>query len=362
MNPGTAPLRPGPHARLPGLDALRAFSIGWVVCFHLYLQGTPFLDGWIRHLVAHGADGVMIFFVLSGFLITWLLLEEAEESGTVDLRRFYGRRILRILPPALAYLAFASIAALITEVSVSPIDWVSCVLFFRNLGTGHRWTGHFWSLSVEEQFYLAWPALFLFLPKRHRLAWVVGLVLFAPLWRHLVAVMGWMGPLPLAPNRTDLIYDNLLGGAALALAQRSTWFRGIFGGSHIFHWSLFFVATGCFLSDLPAALARWPSGMALAPTAKLVCVLVVIKLLVEGRCGWLQQACALRPVVWTGQISYSLYLWQQIFCIGKEGWWIQQLPWNVLASIICAAASFYLVERGSQRLRDRLWPREMILK
>src|SRR5579871_2509992 len=130
--------------RLPGLDGIRAISIGLVLAFHVTESA-----GW--NSFRAGSFGVEIFFVLSGFLITWLLCCEDNRYGSISLRTFYARRALRILPPALAYLAtleFLAQFALVSSAGVLP-----CLAFIRNLVGGDPSTAHFWSLSVEEQFY-----------------------------------------------------------------------------------------------------------------------------------------------------------------------------------------------------------------
>jgi peptidoglycan/LPS O-acetylase OafA/YrhL len=115
--------------RLPGLDGIRAISISLVIVFHLTVSTglKPFTAG------AFGVDILDIFFVLSGFLITWLLCSEETKTGTISLRAFYSRRALRILPPALIYLAAIVLLTRFGWGSVSLGDIASCLFFVRNL-------------------------------------------------------------------------------------------------------------------------------------------------------------------------------------------------------------------------------------
>ena len=97
-------------------------------------------------------------------------------------------------------------------------------------------------------------------------------------------------------------------------------------------------------------------GFLASQSALLVCIAVVIKVLVEGRCPPIQAVSAWKPVVWLGRISYSLYLWQTLFCSMGLPYFPWRFPWNVAASLLCACARHYLVEKPLLRLRNRLWP------
>jgi peptidoglycan/LPS O-acetylase OafA/YrhL len=172
---------------MPQLDALRAFAAGLVVVYHF---SRP-----VRHTANLGAIGVRVFFVLSGFLITGILLhsrtllEQEKSTAGTALRRFYIRRLLRIFP--LYYFALG--IALIWQVSGARegFGWhalyLSNVYFIgENFVHPGRWggaVGHLWSLAVEEQFYLVWPWVILFTPRRLLPVVVLGVVGFAPLFR-----------------------------------------------------------------------------------------------------------------------------------------------------------------------------------
>ncbi len=121
--------------RLPGLDGIRAVAVLLVIFHHLCSNGT--FAGWpaVAHALKQGIFGVQIFFVLSGFLITWLLVNEEARTGRIDLRRFYRRRAFRILPPALAYLGVITLLAAAGVLVVGRGDLLSSWFFVRNLYT-----------------------------------------------------------------------------------------------------------------------------------------------------------------------------------------------------------------------------------
>ena len=154
--------------KLPSLDGWRAICIFAVLAAHANLHDRlpaclvngftqPFMDGNL---------GVRVFFIISGFLITYLLLGEHEKNGRIDLGGFYARRALRILPVCAAYLAVVGLFQLFTAFHQPLISWLAALTFTVNfLPRGHM-TGHLWSLSVEEQFYLLWPLALIWLLRR----------------------------------------------------------------------------------------------------------------------------------------------------------------------------------------------------
>ena len=198
--------------RICGLDGLRAISIALVLYCHAR-------EGY--WLSANASFGVSVFFVISGFLITWLLCAEEEKTNTISLPSFYVRRAIRILPPAFLFLAVVGILGALKMADVQGGDLLRSVLFVRNLVPGGVHTGHFWSLSIEEQFYLFWPLIFLLLGNNaRRLAFVVALFSVWPLWyyyrfHHQANAFAF-----------DIRCAYLLAGCGLALGHYSGWPAG----------------------------------------------------------------------------------------------------------------------------------------
>jgi peptidoglycan/LPS O-acetylase OafA/YrhL len=197
---------------LPTLDGWRAVAILAVLCCH---AGWP-----TAALAPYGAMGVSVFFALSGFLITRRLMDERR----IDLKDFYRRRAFRILPPIVVYLAVVAVLGL--GLRVIPMDrsqLLASLFFYRNYLTppvSQGWyTGHFWSLAVEEHFYLVWPVLLSIVGFR-RARWVApALALAVAVWRVVDGRFAWVGRLnPLLRGslaRTDYRLDALLFGCAL---------------------------------------------------------------------------------------------------------------------------------------------------
>jgi peptidoglycan/LPS O-acetylase OafA/YrhL len=208
--------------RIPSLDGLRAVSIAMVLVGHAAgtvgfpLRPAPFAWG---HL------GVKIFFVISGYLITTLLLDEEARTGGISLGAFYVRRSLRIFPPFVAYAAAIVALERLELVRLRPGDLLAAATYTMNFHADRAWwLGHTWSLSVEEQFYLLWPAVIALLGARGGLRVALAAIGLAPLLR--VAVFyGWPSQRPLVDQAFPLVFDALATGCALALLRSSLWRR-----------------------------------------------------------------------------------------------------------------------------------------
>jgi peptidoglycan/LPS O-acetylase OafA/YrhL len=185
-------------SRIPSLDGLRAISIGMVLVGHAasgiaMLRDRPL----VLYTVFNGSRGVTVFFVISGFLITSLLLQEHQLRGKISLKDFYIRRAFRILPPF--WLFLATVVAL-SKLGMFETTWANIAIafaFLRDYMSGDWWTGHSWSLSVEEQFYLLWPAALVLIGRRKSLWIACSLILAAPVIRVLshLFVTGRFGPI-----------------------------------------------------------------------------------------------------------------------------------------------------------------------
>lgn len=317
--------------RIPSLDGVRAISIILVIFSHLakWHHIFPQLPD------AYGSLGVHMFFVLSGYLITSLLLQEHEKSSTIVLKRFYLRRALRILPAALVFLA---VAIALYWKQMHWLHIVAALFYFANLDTSRPWIfGHLWSLSIEEQFYLIWPFA---IRKwyRHRTAVLLSVCLLTPLFRAMLYAFkargGIVGSLP-------VFADQLAVGCLLAV----------------------------FLHRLPkiGKLAAWamlliavlsPLFPATSP-AKTLFMLFAIRPLLDFSLAGLLLHVMQHPykflnwpaVAWLGRISYSLYLWQELFCSNSAFHLGYTL---VLPALGCACLSYYFVEKPVLRIRDNL--------
>src|SRR5579862_5932438 len=209
---------------LPTLDGWRACAVMAVIVSHFAYSSSIVNNAphWVHYvLIGSGVKGVQLFFAISGFLITSRLIEERNLSGRISLKRFYVRRVCRILPPAMTYLI---VIALLGVAGLIPIEWkywVSAVCFFRNympVGGGTVLDIHYWTLSVEEQFYLIWPAL-LVLFGVARGKYTAAVLTFAVwIWRWMATYQIWGARVGQGDwSRAEMCFDGLLIGCFFAL-------------------------------------------------------------------------------------------------------------------------------------------------
>ena len=340
------------EARIPGLDGIRAFAILWVSITHLRFDRTLLPGSFLQELSVEGLDGVTLFFVVSGFLITTLLLREEESTQRIGLRAYFIRRGFRILPASLTYLATLLAVLLATGTRPQWPEWIGALLFFRNLVPTNQdyVTGHFWSLSVEEQFYFLWPPILVLTSRRLRLPLTLLLILAAPVWRYIA----WKNHLAAysETGRLDMMYDSILMGALLAQLQRLPRFRALLDSVPL---PGVLLAMGCF-GFLALSIRMLPPGnlgfLATTPV-QLLCALVILKILIEDRCPAVNRVLEFPPVSWLGRISYSLYLWHVPFVYT----WIPDFPGHILVRVILSLAAAWLsyrfIEQPMLRLRQR---------
>lgn len=350
------------------LDGLRGVAVLLVLMRHSFeLVPGGFGPQWLDDFLGGGYFGVDIFFVLSGFLITSLLLDERESSGAVRMRSFYGRRMLRLMPALVVMLGVVSIVVVLDGATWSSL-WPtvrSSLFYYQNWHSvwdpenlaGH-WFGHLWSLSIEEQFYFVWPVVFLVLvslTKKHvvRVA-VLALGVLWVVWYRLQvwnAGDGWA----FVMVRTDTRADALLIGCLVAflyqwnaLRTRAVQVVGWCGAVVVF-------ATVAFTS--PPDEYLYIGGLTLGALG-VGCMVLAIA---EGSWGG-ARFFSLKPLRIVGKVSYGLYLWHfPIF------WFVAQhsaslnsgvrLVIALVASALFTAVSWFVVERPALKLKDKWFAR-----
>jgi peptidoglycan/LPS O-acetylase OafA/YrhL len=347
---------------IPTLDGWRAIAILGVMASH---AGHSYSAAHGRESffdrVASGTHGVNLFFAISGLLITSRLLEEWDSSGGISLKRFYIRRAFRILPPALLYLSCVALLGAIGLLPVVREEFVAATLFFRNylpviLGSNGAgfFTSHYWSLGVEEHFYLFWPALLLLAGRKRALPVAIIIAIAIAAWRHVEAwreIMLYNAIQPTYFARSDTRIDSIMWGVVVALALSRPEVRA---------WVERYLSTIAYLA-LVALYGVIVYRYGTRPTfweAAIVPLLIVGTVLrPHSVLGRVLENPAMR---WIGRLSYSLYLWEFFFVYYAGvpttlGVW-QSFPLNLIASVACAAASYYLVERPLIRVGHRLAP------
>jgi peptidoglycan/LPS O-acetylase OafA/YrhL len=326
---------------LPTLDGWRAVAILWVLENHSQPWSWWRLsNAWLRET---GGRGVGLFFALSGLLICTRLLREEQRAGTISLKSFYVRRLFRIQPAALTFLG---VSALLMATRVIPSGWAGeagALLMVRNfypVKTGTWQTAHFWSLSVEEHFYLLLP-VFLVLVRRYRLRIFLILLLLLEVWWILVFFHpSLQGHAMLLIFRTDMAIDVIVIGSLMALAlQRQRVMAA--AQRYLLPWVALLYAAAVFIAE-DVHQSRF-SHAVLVTVYPLVLVATMVhpKALTSRVLEW-------APLRFVGRISFSVYLWQQMFLYPfqapEPGTFRANMPLCWLATFACAIASYYLIE------------------
>lgn len=318
--------------RIPTLDGWRGIAILLVLVTHFQ---TYFLRQ--RLTDTPGLLGVQIFFVLSGYLITAQLVSEKK----IDLRAFYIRRAFRIFPAAFSYLSVLVLLNATTQYKFCGTDILACLLFFRNYipeSDGNAFTGHFWSLSVEEQFYLIWPTILVCLGKRRTAVAASLLVLGIAIFRfwHWSYYSAYSASLRF--QHTEVRADGLLVGCLLAIALSHVPVR--VWATKWAPWA-FWLALPVFLFDA----FHFPM---LAPLHESLSMAVLIGATSLRPDMLLGRVLEFEHLKTTGMLSYSIYIWQALFL---RPFWGAFFPALLGGSFLL---SYLFVERPMRRLGRKL--------
>ncbi|MGE5646638.1 MAG: acyltransferase family protein [Acidobacteriota bacterium] len=334
--------------RMPSLDGLRAISISLVLLGHLGgTRGFTPLDlgiGDYAHL------GVVVFFVISGFLITNLLLSEHRKKGTISLARFYERRALRLFPASFFFIASIAVFWLLGVLHLQPRDFFHAATYTVNYFPARSWeVGHLWSLSVEEQFYLLWPCAFLMLGPRRAMWLAAAVIVLGPGARsanRLFLIGTPYHDQPMFP----MVADSLAMGCLLARASgwltRQRWYLNMFRPHFAMALLVLILVINRYM-DFTVVSVFGTSMINLG-------VAILIHRSVHCHGDWAGKVLNLRPIAFVGVLSYSLYLWQQLFLNRNAGRWVNGFPQNLILAVIAALASYLLLEKPVMRLRGRL--------
>ena len=340
---------------IPALDGFRALAVGIVILYHSPIgAGIP------------GDLGVSAFFTLSGFLITWLLIQEYDRTGTMSLRAFYRRRLFRIAPAYYSYLLLSLVAdtalhhpwsvGLFTSAVTGTMDYYNALLH-----DPINSASHLWSLGVEEKFYFLWPLAFLALWRgglqrtQQTLLVMVGLILA---WRTLLYCTHLL-PVSYLYNAFDTRADNIAIGCLLAMCYTQSWFqsfqRQISGSAW---WPLLTVLLLTTSRLWIGTAYHYTIGFTLNAVLFAILITQLIPLSVRHPAWRWLNAPAIR---WLGALSYSCYLYHGWgTAIGIRLTHHSPSAWafgvDYTAVIALAALSYYAIEQPALRYGRRSHP------
>lgn len=352
--------------RIPSLDGLRALSIFLVLALHTLqrLEYTHHLP-WVWAAIFDGGTGVFIFFVISGYLITSLLLHEHDKRGTISLRGFYFRRAMRILPPLYVYVGFLLLMGWAGRLKIVKLDIISSLFFFHDYALSLMWSlEHFWSLSIEEQFYFIWPFLLLYCLRRPGLEGrlkaskiAIAIILVAPLIRVFSFTLA----------RHTFLHngysfhahaDSLMFGCLIALLQGYPAFERFYAVATKIWW---IPPVAIVLSDFLSLRFQNYWDFPIGFTVCGIAIAIFLLWCVRNPTSAVGRLLNSRLVAHIGVLSYSIYIWQTLFLnydnrslFGPSLKLLYTFPFNWLAILIVAELSHRLVEQPSLRLRNHL--------
>ena len=343
----------------PDVEGLRAIAVGLVLLFHAYRQ--PFSGGFV---------GVDVFFVISGFLITSLLLREQTKTGRISIAGFYARRVRRILPAstlvvvATVFATYYLLGFIAGNQAAADAKWTAIFaanIHFALLGTDYLGSQlppsplqHMWSLGVEEQFYVVWPGLFLLMVlivrgTRHRaaMAGVLGAIIATSLAWSVIETMSnatwaYFSPLTRAWELALGALVAVLAPVVSKLPQALSEFIAVAGVSGIAMSAVLFTQT----TPYPGSAVALP----VVSSAALIAAGCASSRTIVGR------ALSMRPMQWVGARSYSLYLWhwpvlilaQQYAEHDLSGWQNTAL---LAVAVAASALSYSFLENPVRRAR-----------
>lgn len=354
--PTNAAAQPSTSRRLPCLDGLRAIAVAVVMLNHGRMHGRLPNPQWLPQFNGLGAS---LFFLLSGFLVTTLLLDEKDKVGFVSLRKFYYRRALRILPASYVFIAAAILLRSTGWAAFSQWQLIACLTLWSNvMGGAPAWIlGHLWSLSLQEQYYLIWPVVVGVLGRRRAIFVTVATIVGWPLLRFLRRGYLFAGAGHEALTTAGM--DTILWGCMLALMIRSWRPRAILKKMAARPIGLYLTAISLWF--LYTMAGRWNRHETfLLPLLRNLILCWFVWWCVNNPKHWFGRVLQSRPLVFMGQISFSLYLWQQPFLGPYEGW-ICRFPQNLVAIFGIASLSYYWIERPCDRLRRSLAPKAAVV-
>jgi len=361
---------------------MRALCIVAVIAFHVVSSDRP----WLQNIAKRGWCGVDVFFVLSGFLITWIITTELDQTDTVDLARFYARRALRLQPTFISGLMGVTLLLFVLNHSKFLIvihEWPYFLTYTYNFAVAFgiiRFTtyGQVWSLCIEEHFYLCWPWTLRRFGTRNCLRLALGIIAFVVVYRSLL--YGWFNWRHLAAPSlrsldriyygTDTRIDTILVGCATALALREPSLRALFRRLAEWRWFTSVAVVAALLAFGWATGGAFKGGWRASTVGfTLIAVTtaaVVLAVFFQPE-SLLARCLAWPPMVFVGKISYGIYLfhdplWDALGrLMGLRFGQVGTLPQEIAAlllvffgSVALAWIHFVVVEKRFLGWRDRM--------
>jgi peptidoglycan/LPS O-acetylase OafA/YrhL len=350
--------------RIKSLDGIRGIAIIMVLLSHSsFTFPKSITNNLLFYILSNSHTGVLIFFVISGYLITKLLIIEREKTGTVNIRNFYIRRAFRIFPIFYVYIGVNIILKntvfhdlipdYITILFASLYLWNYMHLFPKHQSSGNMWfMGHFWSLSMEEQFYLLYPVTFKKLSIEKLKKVIIPIIIVMPAIRLFTYFI-----FPNSRGQINMMLhtggDSILTGCLGAILEQSDKFMLTLKRLWLKTWLIILVAIFVFIIDryLGEKLGGG-YGIVIGKTVMNFSILFLLLWCVHIP-SMVHSFLNTKVMMKIGVISYSLYIWQQLFFTSLYNSPVNKFPVNLIVVFVVAFTSYYLIEKPILKLRDK---------
>lgn len=348
---------------IKGFDGLRGLSIITVLLTHLgVIDKVIAYDNGLRlSYLVQGMTGVTLFFTISGFLITLLFLYEQRETGSISIKNFYIRRFLRLLPPLLIFFTVVAYLTFDEKIPGTALGLVTSIFYLYNFMPRAKFTGeltHTWSLAVEEQFYLIWPWVIIFIRQAKKILAIIFILIvtcflfayFAPSINvhndagEIVPLTSkyfvgrWFIP-AVAPIMTGALFAYVSFYYPDFFKNKTTKYASAVG-------ALFLYLAPLWMPEEILGLTNFVQAGGFG---------LLMMFIYTHQNNILTRVLSFRPLAFIGKISYGIYVYQGLFLrTGPNGTlWIQKFPQNILLTFLIAVISYYLVEKPFLKLKDK---------
>ncbi|MBS1627453.1 MAG: acyltransferase [Bacteroidetes bacterium] len=351
--------------KIVSLDGWRAISIIFVLLGHLG-GNLPKTHPWHNFLDKYNfsLNGVQVFFVISGFLITTLLLKEKEKTQTVSIKKFYIRRFLRIFPVLYLYIFTVFLVDKTFGWHLPGYVYLKAILYLNNFVYGGlAWAlGHLWSLAVEEQYYLFWPWVAKKLNYKKALSFCILFIVFSAGMRVFIYKYGGHFNTNWVLAGFFTFADIIMMGSAAAILYKYYGVKNIFKSKSSSY--LLVVASIIAYTLMEVSARKMILGFITVPLGALiqsVSIIILIIYTIEKKSlfSWFLNT---KVMVFIGVCSYSIYVWQQLFLLTQNKdffpqsapqYWFSKFPVNIVMIFIVSTISYYFFERFFLKFKEK---------
>lgn len=337
---------------IKGFDSLRGISIIFVLLTHLGLFHLLPENNFTRERIwmcISGNTGVLIFFTLSGFLITKILLHEINDFQRINFKHFYIRRFLRLLPPLMVFYILIVVLMHLNMIQSTSYGFIFSILYLYNYVPNKFYTGelgHTWSLAVEEQYYLIWPFIVNFFNKRKGFIFIIVILILCIISLYIYPELTFTKSYKSGRWFIPAVAPIMIGSFfAWLIDENESKYSDYFKQNKTYIWAGFIL----FLFPLYSPLLKLAS---LIQSSGISIILIWLLFHQESKFTLILNNKFLSFI---GTISYGLYIYQGLFLrTGPTGkLWIQQLPQNIILTFLTATISYYLLEKPILKIKNK---------